>query len=316
MDDLNSNTDTNRDVEALFMGTIPERGEEVAEIMKQVQFERADDRPALHFEANAFFGRGLVIFTDRSMQQMWLIAYLSWKTLSEQSGFVIVLLAESKPYDSALNDKHDQYVSYVDRLGEALTDLRTADANQTLPWPEDVPRLDPELSELDGDEDHVTYHLGLFASTFVFLHEVSHTQRRMNGEEYGGIPEELNCDAYAINLLLDQCKVYADQNNDDPALVYRKRAMGVLLGLATIFESTELGVWYPSDSHPSIYERISQLYDIVVQHITDDDDDFWLFGSCVLLSKARRDKKLPQFIEFDSVHYLFLEVLDLFKHAE
>lgn len=87
-------TNANEEVAALFLGTMPERASEVAGLLETVQFERATDRPAMHLEATAFFGKGLVVFTDRTLQQVWLITYLAWRTLHEQSGFVIVSAVE------------------------------------------------------------------------------------------------------------------------------------------------------------------------------------------------------------------------------
>ncbi|MCL4677181.1 MAG: hypothetical protein KJ017_01150 [Alphaproteobacteria bacterium] len=309
---MNDHSNADEDAKALLLGTAPERPADVEDLLRSVEYKRAHDRPALHLEATAFFGRGLVVLTNRTMQQIWLIAYLSWKTLHEQSGFVIVALARKLPYDTSLYKKNDRYIGQVDRLGQALTDLRTADAGSN-PWPSDVPRLDPDLSELRDEEDRAAYDLGCFAAAFVLLHETRHAIKRAQGDEYGGVAEELECDRYAITFLLDRCDQYAGQNNYEPIRVLRKRAMGVFLGLAVTFESTELGLWLPSDSHPSAYVRIQQLVRIVEANITDPNDDFWLFATCVLLSKARRDNQIHGTIPFQTTRSLFDMVLELMQ---
>jgi len=313
VDKLDINTNADDEARALFMGTTPERPDDVSQILDNVQFERAHDRPALHLEANAFFDKGLVVFTDRTMQQIWLIAYLSWKTLHEQSSFVIVSQAGNEPYDVSLNDKHDKYVSQVDRLGQALSNLREAEPGQT-PWPPDVPRLDPDLSELRDEEDHAAYDLGCFAVSFALLHEVRHAQKRLENKPYD-IDEEMECDRFATNFLLDQCEQYASKNNHDTIQVYRKRSMGVFLGLAVMFESTEIGLWLPSESHPSMFERIDQFREIVEPNVPDKNDDLWLLMSCVLLSKARRDNHLPETIYFENFYDLSCKVLKLMRHG-
>lgn len=309
---MSDHSNANEATKALFLGTAPERPADIEALLGIVEYRLAHDRPALHLEATAFFGRGIVVLTHRTMQQIWLIAYLSWKTLHEQSGFVIVALSRQLPYDTGLYKKNDSYIRQVDRLGLALTDLRTADGGSN-PWPSDVPRLDPELSELRDEEDHAAYDLGCFAAAFVLLHETRHALKRANGDEYGGVVEELECDRYAIDFLLDRCDQYAGQNNYEPIAVLRKRAMGVFLGLAVTFESTELGLWLPSDSHPSAYVRIKQLVHIVEPTIKDQNDDFWLFATCVLLSKARRDSQICGTIHFQSTRHLFDVVLDLMQ---
>ena len=160
---------------------MPERASEVAGLLETVQYERATDRPAMHLEATAFFGKGLVVFTDRTLQQVWLIAYLAWRTLHEQSGFVIVSLLNNAPYaphQSGMNAKEDEFMTHVDRLGRALADLRSADAG-AAPWPADVPQLTPDLSGLRDIEDRTAYELACFAGSFLLLHETCHALKRV-----------------------------------------------------------------------------------------------------------------------------------------
>jgi hypothetical protein len=161
---MNQDTNADEEVRALFLGTAPEQSDEIEQIMTTTQFERAHDRPAMHLEASAFFGKGLVTLTDRTMQQVWLISYLTWRTLHEQSGFVIVARVFGLPYD-VRGDEHDGFTQNVDRLTDALTKLRDsseeADA-QNHPWPADVPRLDPKLSNLHSVEDRAVYDLACF----------------------------------------------------------------------------------------------------------------------------------------------------------
>lgn len=311
---MSGHSSANEEAKALFLGTTPERAADVEELFKTVEYQLAHDRPAFHLEATAFFGRGLVVFTNRTMQQIWLIAYLSWKTLHEQSGFLIVALYTGCPYTTSVYEKNDLYLAQVDRLGEALASLRTAAENP--PWPSDVPRLDPQLSELRDEEDHAAYDLGCFATAFVLLHESEHAMKRSRGEDYDGIAEELECDRYALGFLLDQCHQYAGQNNYKGIEVLRKRTMGVFLGLAVMFESTEFGLWLPSDSHPSAYERIKQLIQFIDPLITDANDEFWVFASCVMLSKARRDGLLPGKIPFQSPRNLFEKLLEIVRFGK
>jgi hypothetical protein len=309
---MSKQTNADEAVRALFMGTAPERPDGIAELLETTQYEVAHDRPALHLETTAFFGKGLVVLTDRTMQQIWLVAYLSWRALPEQSGFVIVSLATEIPYNACLNSKNDQHLALVDRLGQALAELRTADAGNN-PWPPDVPRLDPQLSQLRDKQDRATYDLACFAASFVLLHETCHAQKRARGEAYGGIAEEIECDEYAIDFLLAGCSKYAEKNNYEPPQVYRKRSMGIFLGLAVAFESTERGLWLPSETHPSAHERIKQFVDIVDPNIPEPNDDFWIFACCVLLSMVRRHQRLPETIQFDSCRDLFHKVLAVMK---
>ena len=98
---------------------------------------------------------------------------------------------ENTPYEVRLHSRNDKYISLANRLGEALAALRTADAGNN-PWPSDVPRLDPQLSELCDEEEHAAYDLGCFATAFLLLHETCHAQKRVRGEPEGGIAEEID----------------------------------------------------------------------------------------------------------------------------
>jgi hypothetical protein len=310
---MDEDTEADQATAALLLGTMPERKEEIAAILEDVQYRLVHDRPAMHLEASAFFGKGVVVFTNRTMQQVWLIAYLAWKTLQEQSGFVIVCLAQAAPYsltDLRVDAKSDQLLALVDRLGEALRDLRTAEVGHN-PWPNDVPRLSEDLSELRDVEDRAIYQLSCFAVAFLILHETCHALKRVRGEPEGGIEEEMDCDRYAVSLLLDQIDKYASQEHEDKNKVRTKRAIGVFIGFAIVLESTERGLWTPSDSHPRLHDRIGIVVAAADSIISDPNDDFWIVSCCILLSKLRREERLPERIPFTDSRDLFLKVLDV-----
>jgi hypothetical protein len=58
------------EVRGLFLGAMPERASDIAQLLETVQYERANDRPGMHIEATAFFGKGLVVFSDRTLAQV------------------------------------------------------------------------------------------------------------------------------------------------------------------------------------------------------------------------------------------------------
>lgn len=309
---MNTNNDAAADVRQLFYGAIPERRSEVDSLFERIAYRRADDRTGFHLESLSFDGAGLITLTDRTMQQIWLISYLTWRALHEQSGFLIVFQAQGKPYDLAetgIDLATDNAASTVSRLTKALQSFRDAESDQ-LEWPIDVPILTPDLRHLRDDEDHLAYDLGLFATAFVFLHEAHHTLLRVDGVPYGGIAEELECDRYAIKMLIEECDRHAEIKKYDVVLLRRKRAMGAMLGLIVVMESTDFGLSQESATHPPIGDRIKLMVEAADRLELDANDDFWIYATCSLLSKLRREARLPQTIPFTTFRSLFIIALD------
>ena len=89
--------------------------------------------------------------------------------------------------------------------------------------------------------------------------------------------------------------------------------MGVFLALAVTFESKELGLWVPSVSHPSVYERLGGLIRVVEPVLSDWHDDFWVFACSIVLSKARRGNRIPETIPFRDCRDLFDKALELIR---
>jgi hypothetical protein len=135
----------------------------------------------------------------------------------------------------------------------------------------------------------------------------------VRGEPEGSFREEMECDRFAIDFLFSGCSEYAQLNNHTLVEVQRKRAMGLFLGMAVIFESTERGLWSPSPSHPPLYDRAKQLLDVVSESFSDPDEPFWMFATCVLLSKLRRDERRPAVIDFKTCRDLTFTLIGLLK---
>ena len=303
--------DTGEEVKQLFHGAMPERIDEVDALVEKISYQRASDRPGFHLETVSFTGAGLVALTDRTMQQIWLISYLAWQALREQSGFLIVFQARGKPYDlraAGIDISNDHLASKVDRLSCALGALRDADSGQ-LHWSTDVPKLTPDLAELRDEEDRIAYDLGLFATAFALLHESCHALKPIDGIAYGGVSEELECDRYAFGMLLGHCDQHAAFKKYNPMLLRRKRAMGAFLGLIVILESTSLGLSAESLTHPPFHDRVQMFTEVAECLELSKNDDFWIFATCGLISKLRREDLLPSTVDFDSFRDLFDSML-------
>ena len=305
-----SSNDANHEVRSLLEGAVPERKNDVDLIMDQIDFRRATDKDGIYLQATVILGRGLVVFTDRTMQQVWLVSYLAWQALREEVGPLLVSIIKRE--DLSAHQKADranrQEIPKTDRLAQALRDLCDSSPGILL-WPDDVPTFDEKLSQLRDQEDKAAYDLTVLAAAFIFLHEVSHVKLREADEMEGGIEEELACDEYAANMLLANHAEFYHSQEVGKMGVGSKRAMGVFLGLLLMLEATEEDRWRGSESHPAIALRIRKCLDVIICH-ADVEESFWIYGSCALLSKLRRHDRLSTELgAFENAKELFDQLL-------
>ncbi|MBP9233237.1 MAG: hypothetical protein KBF30_01095 [Hyphomonadaceae bacterium] len=304
----------------LLFDTAPERSAELEIVLENIDFRLAADRPAFHLEATAIMGRGLVVFTPRTMRQIWLIGFMAWQCMHEQSGFIVGFLIQGRPYDLAAPDAGDagaEAAGRIVRLGAALRTLREAQDERESDWPSDVPVPPIPPAELD-EEDQAAYELACFALSFVMLHESWHALARIAGHDYAGREEELACDSYAAHLLLDRVGDYAKSKAytpDQTESVSAKRAIGVFLGLVLMLESTEIGLREPTEDHPAWTERMRAILAIIEGTTADENGSFWVFATSVMLSRLRRDDIEVGIVPYDSARQLFYLVLDKFERG-
>src|SRR5690606_34928249 len=101
---------------------------------ERIAFRRAHDKPGLHLEANPAYG--LVVYTDRTMHLIWLVAYLAWQALIEQSGPAILSTWSGQRYAAIVeaDPKFEVQAASVDRLATAFNALHGS-PEAALPWP-------------------------------------------------------------------------------------------------------------------------------------------------------------------------------------
>lgn len=304
----------------LFLDTAPERSAELEILLQKIDFRLAADRPAFHLEATAIMGRGLVVFTPRTMRQIWLIGFMAWQCMHEQSGFIVGFLMQGRPYDLSAPDVGDagaEAAARIVRLGATLRTLREAQDEREHDWPTDVPTPPIPPAEL-AEEDQAAYELACFALSFVMLHESWHALERIAGRDYAGRDEELACDSYAAHLLLDRVSEYATSKAYTPAQtesVSAKRAIGVFLGLVLMLESTEIGLREPTEDHPAWTARVRAILAIIEATAADENGHFWVFAASVILSRLRRDDIEVGIVPYNSARQLFYLVLDQFERT-
>jgi hypothetical protein len=311
-------TEANSQVRELFMGAMPERLAELDVVLEQISFQTASDRPAFHLEAIAVAGHGLVVFTPRTLEQVWLIAYMAWQCMHEQSGFVVGFLDQGRPYDLTAPDVGDagqRARARVSELGEALRRLRDAETEQAE-WPADVPIPNP-TAVFEDTEDQAAFELACFALTFVLLHECYHALQRIAGVDYQGSVEELACDAYAAHFIIDHAHQYSvgmGYDKHQQQTVLDKRAIGTFLGLVLMLETTEIGLRTPTETHPAWIERVRAIT-AIIDPIVSHNCDFWVYATSVMLSRLRREGLDIGSMPYKNVRALFNSALERYAEA-
>lgn len=302
---------TNRDQDAVAREVIdllrkatPERTDEVEKLIKLAGFREAQDASGFKFE-NVF---DQVIFSHRSLLQVYLISFLSWRALQSYSGIIFALLQLRKPFDSeavAGLPGQAEADKAVDELAKSLAEIRQAYLMPDAPWPNEVPS--PAIDWHENAQNQATQMLSLLALAYIFMHEVHHIALAQNGEATHDWSEEYKCDEFARQMLLRDVDAYAKECGDDPDMVRNKRAMAIGLANAIYAEITPKRLWAGTD-HPPIADRLFANYK---DWPKDPNAHAWIYMSSVLVAQLRRRDVSIGIIEFRTARELCEKLTDL-----
>ncbi len=293
-----------RDAVQLLRAAVPERLSEIDEIIALAGFREGRDGPGFKFE-NVY---GQVIFTHRSVMQVYLISFLAWRALRAYSGLIILLLATREPFDlSKVAHLPEQAAAdeAVDGLAKGLTEIRKAFATLDVPWPADIPA--PSLVKHANVEDQAAQEVSLLALAFILLHEIHHVVLASKGEASGDWAEEHKCDEFARQMMLRDVDHYAVSCGDNPFMVRSKRAMAIALANAIYAEITPQKLWAGSD-HPPIADRCFANYE---DWPADPNAPPWIYMSSVLAAQLRRRNRDVNAIAFTSARDLCEKLTEL-----
>lgn len=237
-------------VKQLFLGIAPERSRDLAKLWDayQLQFCLFTDDKDVLLEGGAY---RYVHFNHRALRVIWVSAFAAWEAYAYAQ--------------SALGD--DEFGT-SDRLQELLAlALEVRDASD----PEAVQmRGLPEPGSLPSDpERRLPAELAMFAAGWAMLHEVRHLkhQQDMTSTAKDAPPElaraeELSCDSFAAEYLLETVAQYAKDYEMDQAKVRMKRALGVYFGVFALIILAYPN-WHETASHPSVSDRLRAMRSIL-----------------------------------------------------
>lgn len=296
------------DALGLFRMAAPERSEELEALVHKYNpaFFVATDQSRFLLEANPSLG--FVRYLNRTLLQVWVLAWAMWKEMYCWSSEIWFLAQGHKPFVlaefEALPDQAQSYADADSLYLEAMAFARS-DPMDWGSWPSKVPK---PLDIASGTkEDWLIKDFVHHALAFFFLHELRHVVLHHDSRPFDSRhEEELECDRWAAEFLLARSDSYAAATSEDPAKVKSKRAMGVALGTAIIAHIQELGLWEAGMGHPSVAERMKRLASALDLPATDLS---WTVACSFLLASLRRRGVLPKRIEFHDHRDLFMKLL-------
>ena len=248
--DKRSDVQIQNAVKALFLGLAPENPGELERLWKdyQLQFCLFTDDKGVLLEGGAY---RYVHFNHRALRVIWISSFAAWEA-----------------YGCAQSAFGDGELRSFDRLQELLAlAIEVRDAKD----PEAVPlRGLPEPGSLLLDPQlRAPAELAMFASGWAILHEVRHLKHQQDFTSTAdgdaaelARAEELSCDRFAAEFLIETAAQYAAAHAVDQAKVRMKRALGVYFG---VFALIVLGHpnWKETTSHPSVSDRLRAMRSVL-----------------------------------------------------
>jgi Peptidase U49 len=135
-------------------------------------------------------------------------------------------------------------------------------------------------------EQRAIRDLSLIAIAYAFLHEIRHVMFRHPEEAKLDDPaEELACDAFARDFLLDHVSAYVAKSGEPIDLVRAKRAAAISLGAFAVYEVTAPEHRRGSSKYPPFADRFATL---IAHAAVPADSYFWVFAATLLLATLRR----------------------------
>lgn len=249
----------------VFVGCAPERRTELEAMVQELQleFQIHDDN---HADGKFIFDAGAyryVRFNPRSMRLFWLGAYIAWE------GFCATPMEPGQPADlSRFTDMLDTFEQILD-----------ADDPESVAWPAGVPEPGVYPGKDAAPQAQAAAELATIATGWGLLHETRHARHQQEGTAANADDntpdevraEETSCDAFATAFLTDRIDAYAAQSGDNKGLVWRKRQLGIYMGLFTI-ALVGKDNWQTTKTHPALADRLAAAKVAFAGHRYDQAD--------------------------------------------
>jgi hypothetical protein len=304
----NDNDMVFRAIDRLIAAVAPERRDDLNRLWHRYcpEFVLSPDRRGFVIEAGAF---GAVIYTNRTLLQIWLLGFAAWRAVEAYAGIIRTCAAKGLLFDppsvaalpgqSAVNATFDRTLSSAARL-------RQSENLAFFTWPADVP---PPGTESFSVPDKAAHDLICIATAYAFLHELKHVAFANDGDApTDPVAEEIACDRFAREFLLSGASAFAAQIGKPVDEVLAKRVAGIALAAFVVFEETPPESWGGSGSHPSVAERLKDVFATVAIPPTAYP---WNIGAALVLAKLGASGRPTPQLTFPDEKALFEQLVSL-----
>lgn len=231
---------------------------------------------------------GRVEFNSKTMGWIWLLGFAAWQAFNVHGPHLLVRSLTGQPVDATMRSADQDYenaaaafetVLYVTR---DLAEVNSLDEQGG--WPDGIPPRQADKTGFDV-EQQAAFDLTIIATAYLLLHEMKHVMFNRDGMRPSPPDEEIDCDTFARNFILDEVETYATKVGEDAAKVMAKRAMGLALGAFVVYELTAPTQRAGGPAYPPVADRLDAL---IAKLPTSDDSPFWDFAASLLIAILMR----------------------------
>lgn len=292
----------------LLKGVIPEKQLDIETLWLKYspRLRHIQSRVEFTLESGAF---GSIQFSQKDLDLIWLIGFTSWQSIPAVSGMIVENALIQKSIDlEALGLKANEQVALnrYSRLLKEMQSIKTCGCPEDYAWPSDIPHPDLDLSLLQTN-DHAARDITLIAAAFVILHEFRHVQLAADAVSATAHDEELECDAYALNMILSGVGDYSGISGEPFTGVLSKRSVGVMLGMFVTVCILDRRLWAGTKKHPPLKTRFKQLCNGIN---LPGHDNVWVYVSSVLIALLHCANKVQGTVQFTDPKDLAAKMID------
>ncbi|SOY78704.1 conserved hypothetical protein [Cupriavidus taiwanensis] len=276
--------DVSSAIDLLLGGVIPERVNEVKEAWGDANNRVRRISSPVFLLQQAW---GTIQVSETALSQIWLIGFAAQAAMQAHSSAIRALELLRLPFDFRQLQEMDEQVeldaAFSQRM-EAIKSLGSIEFSDEYVWPVDTPDRSVQADTLNVD-DKATYDLILMGTAYIFLHEIRHAIFENSGvRPERHLDEEIECDRYALDMLLGGVSKYAQSSGYSADLVFAKRLFGAVFAKLVILTLTPKEGWATDLQHPAVATRIRNVLDAADTRIPKK---FWPYIAALLAAFAR-----------------------------